>query len=79
MGSGVRRLADIWRMLDVCLPGYRRQLKLHRYWVTHSGRTYRGLPKGSHGSTNPEIHVSHIRRLAAFFNIVACAERELGH
>ena len=64
MGSGARRLSDIWHMLDVCLKGHHRRLKLHRYWVSRAGLTYRGLPKGPHGSTDPEIQVFQIRRLA---------------
>jgi hypothetical protein len=72
------RLDKIKEMLDECAPGAVIEGRLHRNWVSYNGKTYRGLPLGSHGARkNPEIQVGHVKRLARFFEILDCAKRML--
>ena len=73
----VARLADVWRMLDECLPGYEPIQKPHRWNVKYGGRVYHEIPLGKHGARhNPEIETGYIRGLVKFFGIDRdCYER----
>lgn len=72
------KLKAVWRMLDECVPGHRRVETNHHYRIDYNGKRYPTLPKGEHGTKNPEIELGHIRRLARFFEILECASRILG-
>jgi hypothetical protein len=83
-------LAEIIRMLDACAAGYRIEEKLHHYWVTYNGKTFRTLPKGSHANrghraTEAEIEFGYVRSMIRdleidcpcarkFFPDLKCAE-----
>jgi hypothetical protein len=65
-------------MLDDCAPGAVIVPKPHRNWVVWQGATYRGLPRGKHGSRrNPEIETGHVKRMARFFGILECAQEKI--
>lgn len=66
-------------MLDDCAPGAVIVPKPHHNWVIWQGMTYRGLPRGRHGSSrrNPEIEVGHVKKMARFFGILACAQKNM--
>jgi hypothetical protein len=78
MGGGPIPLKAVWAMLEDCAPGHIRRLRTHNYSILFNGRVYQGFPKGEHGTSNPEIQRSHIRRLVKFFSIADCAARHLG-
>jgi hypothetical protein len=68
-------LKEIEDMLEDCAPGAVIIAKVHHNWVIWSGRTYRGLPRGKHGTRrNPEIQAGHVKRMARFFDILPCAQ-----
>jgi hypothetical protein len=75
--SGTVTLKEIKAMLDACAPGARMVFKPHKIWVYCKSKVYRGLPRGKHGSVNPEIEKGHVKRMARFLDILECAEREL--
>lgn len=77
MGSGQISLKEIWSMLDACLPGHTRALHTHYYSIRFQGRIYPTFPKGAHGLSNPSIEKGHVRKLARFFGILACAKEHL--
>jgi hypothetical protein len=61
-------------MLDNCAPGSRMELKKHRYWVFCPGKPiFRDLPKGDHGSSDPEIQVGKIKKMVRFLGLEECA------
>jgi hypothetical protein len=61
-------------MLAHCAPGYRMELKKHRYWVYCPGKEiFRDLPKGEHGIHDPEIQMGKVKKMARFLNIEECA------
>lgn len=63
-------LDAVWAMLDECLPGYTARLD--------DGRPqYFGFPSGPKGSSNPEIEIGHIRKMARYFGILDCAKQEI--
>ena len=64
-------------MLNECAPGHVFAEKLHHYWVSHGGRTYRALPKGEHGGKG-EIERGHVKKMARFLEIYDCACKYLG-
>ena len=71
-------LRDIEDMLDDCAPGAVIVPKPHHNWVVWNRRTYRGLPRGKHGTRkNPEIEVGHVKRMARFFEILPCAQSRI--
>lgn len=75
-------LADVWRALDVCLPGCKREQKLHRWWVyPPKGPAYRALPLGAHGQRRAncvEIEFGHVRSMARQFGVLECFEKQFG-
>jgi len=73
---GTVSLADVWRALDACLPGYRRVEKKHHWWVYPPvGEPYRSLPLGEHGSRrNVSIERGHVRKLGRQFAVLDCLE-----
>ena len=64
-------------MLDACAKGWSVEEKPHNYCIKWGRRTYPSLPKGTHGKGNPDIHTSHVRKLARHFEIEECAEKQL--
>jgi len=72
------KLSTIARMLENCASGAELIPKKHRIWVHWNSRTYRGLPKGSHGSKDPEIERGHVRHMVRFFDLdPACVQQHL--
>jgi hypothetical protein len=70
-------LETIWKMLDVCLKGYKRRLGTHFYLITApNGKVYPALPTGTKKSKG-SVEVGHIRKMARHFGILECAEREI--
>ena len=71
---GTVLLADVWRALDVCLPGYRRVENLHHWWVyPPKGQPYRSLPKGEHGARKKiRIERGHAKKMANQFGVLKC-------
>jgi hypothetical protein len=76
--SGTVTLKEIKAMLDACAPGARIVIKPHKIWVYYKDKAYRGLPRGEHGSENPEIEKGHVKRMARHFDILECAKSFLG-
>ena len=77
-GNRTILLNAVWAMLDHCAPGYSRVLKLHRWWVSFNGFTYRDLPLGKHGARkNPEVEAGKVRGMARHLQIVDCCQRRL--
>ncbi len=75
---GTIPLSQIWAMLDVCLPGHTRRERTHNWLVCSGNRSYPNLPRNTHDKhANPDIQVGHVRSLARFFNIEACAKSQL--
>ena len=73
------RINSIYEMLDECAPGHTRSSKLHHIWVTYNSKTYRKLPKGSHGKpTNYPVEPGLVRSLARMLQIEECARNHLG-
>ncbi len=73
--SGTVRLSAVWRMLSICAPGYTAEQKEHHWWVRFEGRVYTALPLGAHGRRHDaEVGRVHVRRMARFLGILACAE-----
>ncbi len=72
-------LADVWAMLDHCLPGYQKEAGPHHWRIHANGKTYPSLPKGEHGKRpgRAPIQKKQIRDLAEFFGIRPCAQGEL--
>ena len=79
MGSfGTVPLKDVFRMLDECAPGFARQENIHHHWITYNGKTYRRLPKGGHGKSNPPIQIGHIHKMIRALGIDQdCAKKHL--
>lgn len=76
--TGLITLKEIQTMLDDCAPGAVIVAKLHRNWVQWSGKTFRNLPLGPHGSRkDPEVKRGHVKSMARFFGIQDCAKRYL--
>ena len=68
------KLSKIEEMLRRCSPGSRLIRKEHRIWVFDAkGGIYRGLPKGAHGKSDPEIEFGHVRSMARHLGFEACA------
>jgi hypothetical protein len=59
----------VWGMLDMCAKGYTAKDKLHHWWVLYQGKTFRGLSKGQHGKSNPDIQVGAIKQMVRFFGL----------
>jgi hypothetical protein len=80
--AGPVSLKAVLAMLVECAEGHAIKRKLHHYWVSFHGHTYRGLPLGEHGAKRPEIELGHIRHMVRLLGIEpACASRhfqELG-
>jgi hypothetical protein len=71
-------LKEIAQMLDDCAPGAVIVPKPHHNWIAWNGKTYRALPRGKHGARrNPEIEIGHVRKMARFFEILPCAQRNI--
>ncbi len=52
--------------------------KEHRHWVLYKGRIFHGLPKGKHGTHDPEIQVGHVKNMIKFLGIdMECAKQHL--
>ena len=62
-------LPKVLKMLERCAPGAEIELKLHHYWVTFSGRTFRSLPKGRHGARVPDIEIGHVNGMVEFLRV----------
>ena len=82
MGSvGTVALADVWKALDTCLSGYRKQEMKHHWWVyppDKKAEPYRRVPKGEHGSRqNVRVERGHIRKMSNMFGILACMEARI--
>jgi len=75
--SGQVSLKEIRKALDDCAPGAVVELKLHHYWVTYSGKTFRGLPSGKHGKTNPEIESGVVKKMSRFLGVLKCMQAKL--
>ena len=72
-------LADVWRMLDTCLPGWTRRATNHHHRIECAGQqTYPSLPLGDHGHRrDAEIKAGHVRNMVRHFNIESCAREHL--
>ena len=80
MGTrGLVRLKAIFEMLKDCAPGYAHKEKEHRHWIMYGGKTFRGLPKGKHGSgSRAEIEIGHIKDMVKHLGISPkCANAHL--
>lgn len=65
-------------MLDRCAKGAEVEEKLHHHWVTFNGKTFRSLPKGSHGARVPEVEIGHIDGMLDYLGIDKdCARRHI--
>jgi hypothetical protein len=64
-------------MLDACAPAWTKELRDHNYCIRCRELTYPAFPRGDRSRSNPDIQLSHVRKLARHFGIEACAEREL--
>jgi len=74
--TGQVRLSAIITMLEECAPGNTRVLKTHHYWIEYRGKSYRSLPKGAHGRTDPEIQAPFVRKLVSQLEISPeCAKK----
>lgn len=56
-------------MLDRCLPGHRREEKLHHIWVWYNGRQFQGLPVGNRSKRDPPIGTGHIRKMIRILGV----------
>ena len=76
----VVKSGKVWRMLEACLPGHRRELKTHHVWVTFQERRF-NLPAGPHGKQRGgnryDIELGHIRHLVRMFDIWDCARKHI--
>jgi hypothetical protein len=70
-------LQSVWAMLDVCAPGWKKKARTHNYLVQWKALRYPALPRGEHGRTNPDIQLSHVRKLVRHFGIETCAKEQL--
>ncbi|MCB9916292.1 MAG: hypothetical protein H6828_14275 [Planctomycetes bacterium] len=77
--SGELRLTDIERALEVCLPGCRWVLGVHRWHIyPPGGGAAFYLPKGGHGAgRRAVVQRGHVRKLARQFDVLACMQAEL--
>lgn len=68
----------IKKMLHKCTESWWSKDKTHKRWVYVEGKkgSFK-LPLGSHGSKNPEIELGHVRGLARYFDLEACAKQHL--
>lgn len=73
------RLADVFAMLDHCLPGYTAKESNHFWSVRHPDGelTYPALPKGKHGAKRAEAEIGHVRQMVRLFEIQACAAGQI--
>lgn len=77
--SGLVTFKEIQAALGICAPGASIRKKLHHFWVSYNGLTFRGLPLGKHGlRENPEIEVGHVRKMARYLGILECMKQQLG-
>lgn len=74
---GVVRLKQVLAMLEDCAPGFAIKQRPHNYCVTYRGRSFPRLPRGAHGSKNPEIETGHIKQMARQLGIEQCAKDHL--
>ncbi len=77
MGTKGRiRLSDVFDMLKKCAPGHEVFEGPHHYRIKWQGRTYTSLPTGQHGKRDgrAEIEKGHVKHLARFLGIEACAK-----
>jgi hypothetical protein len=74
-------LAAVWSMLNQCLPGWTSRETPHYHRITGpDGRIYPSLPLGAHGHRrDAKVEAGHVRSLARFFKIEACAKVTLPH
>lgn len=81
MGSpAVVAIGAVWRALDHCLAGWRKEEKLHHWWVypPNGGVPYRSFPLGVRGQGDrAEIQMGHVRKLARQFDVSECMDRQL--
>ena len=71
------KISAVKSALEKCAPGYSWVPTMHKVRVSFKGKTYPSFPVGSHGSTNPEIQLGHVRQLARHLNILSCFKRVL--
>lgn len=69
--SGLVPLKDIWRMMDVCAPGYGRKERTHDWLVTYDKKSFPSLPRYQ------SIAAGHVKKMVRFFGIMPCAQREI--
>ena len=70
-------MSRVQKMLDACASGYSIKKKLHKRWVQYNGKTA-FLPKGEHGSKDPEIEKGHIKHMVNHLEIDwECAKQHL--
>jgi hypothetical protein len=74
--------ADVRKMLETCAPGARIDEKLHQYWVTYQGKSFRTLPRGDHAhrghkASGAGIEFGYVRSLVRHLEIDCPCAREL--
>ncbi|MHB1665445.1 MAG: hypothetical protein ACYCT7_09335 [bacterium] len=76
--NGCAPLSDIFKMLDNCASGHTRKAGDHYWVIKFNGKIYYTLPKGEHGSKNPDIEIGHIKKLIRHLGIDEdCAKKYL--
>lgn len=76
---GTVRLANVWKALDVCLPGWRKVKKVHNWWVLPPNNAPRfNMPLGGHGArVRVDVERGHVKRMARQFGIEDCVKRNV--
>ena len=65
-------------MLEHCAPGHTKKATDHHWRIAYDQKLYPAFPLGPHGARkNPEIQVGHVRKMARFLGILACAKQQL--
>ncbi len=79
MGSfGLVRHSLVFRMLDLCAPGWSYKTGRHNICFRFQGRSFPSLPSGEHGAKDPEVQLGKIKQMIRQLEIsLDCAEREI--
>ncbi len=71
-------LAEVWRALNHCLPGYKATAKKHNWWVYPPAGAPFMLPLGPHGKrSNVSIQRGHVKSMARQFGILDCVQVQI--